>query len=246
MAAPATKSSPGPSPQAVRARHALLLAVGITAVLYAVPYGRYAAWPLLLFATFAHELGHGVAAWVVGGSFHKLQMWADGSGMATIGGYDGALDSAFVSAGGLVGPSVMALVLFTVARKVNHARVGLYALGVVMVILTVLVVRNLFGFFFVAAVGAVFLVVARKTSAAVAQFVLVFVAVQLSLAVFSNADYLFTDVARTAGGTIPSDTGQMARALGGPYWFWGALVGLISVAVLVQGARIYLKALRLR
>jgi membrane-associated phospholipid phosphatase len=68
----------------------------------------------------------------------------------------------------------------------------------------------------------------------------VFLAVQLALSVFSRGDYLFTDVARTGEGTFPSDVANMSSALFLPYWFWGALCGAFSVAVLALGLRAYL------
>ena len=57
--------------------------------------------------------------------------------------------------------------------------------------------------------------------------------------VFARGDYLFTPVAETAGGAMPSDVGQIAAALVLPYWFWGAVCGGISVLVLGYGVRSY-------
>ena len=45
-----------------RARITLLLSVVVTIALYAVPYGWYAAYPLMLISTVVHEMGHGIAA----------------------------------------------------------------------------------------------------------------------------------------------------------------------------------------
>ena len=47
-----------------------------TVALYLVPYGRYVAYPLLLLSTFAHEMGHGLTALVMGGTFESLVMSA--------------------------------------------------------------------------------------------------------------------------------------------------------------------------
>ena len=60
-------------------------------------------------------------------------------------------------------------------------------------------------------------------------------AVQLSLSVFSRADYLFTETA----GAGPSDVAQMADALFLPYWFWGIVCGAISGLVLLSGIRTF-------
>jgi hypothetical protein len=225
-------------PVAGRARIALLLTIGVTAVLYAVPQLHVVAYPLILIGTLAHELGHGIAALLVGGSFHSLHVYADGSGMAAWGhqaGEVGRVGRAFVAAGGLVGPAVAAAVLFTLARRPGRARWALGALGVALALALVLVVRGGFGVALVGILAAVFLLLALKASAPVAQFALIFLAVQLSLSVFSQADYLFTDTAHTAAGALPSDVAHMAEALLLPYWFWGAVCGLFSIAILAAG-----------
>ncbi|MEM7356279.1 MAG: M50 family metallopeptidase [Acidobacteriota bacterium] len=222
-----------------RARLVLLVSVGLTALLYIVPYGQYVAYPLMLLSTLAHEMGHGVAAILVGGTFHRFEMWADGSGVANWSGHVGPLQLAFVAAGGLVGPAVAAALGFAVGRTVRGARGALTAVAVILALALLLVVRNLFGFVFVAVVLAGCVLAARKASGEVAQLILIFLAVQLALSVFSRGDYLFTPVAETTGGTLPSDVGQMANALLLPYWFWGLVCGAVSVGVLIYGIKAY-------
>src|SRR5687768_11466221 len=93
-----------------RARTMLLVSAGVTLGLYLIPYGWYVAYPLMLISTLVHELGHGVAAVLMGGDFHEYRMWADGSGVATSSGVGSGAARAFVSAGGLCGPAVAAAV----------------------------------------------------------------------------------------------------------------------------------------
>ena len=69
-----------------RAPRVLAFSVVLTAVLYAIPFGRTIAWPLVLISTLAHELGHGLAAAVLGGHFYSLRLYADASGVALWGG----------------------------------------------------------------------------------------------------------------------------------------------------------------
>jgi len=72
----------------------------------------------------------------------------------------------------------------------------------------------------------------------------VFLSTQLALSVFSRADYLFTAVATTGAGTMPSDTAQIAAALGGPHWAWGLACGAFSIVVLAGGVLWFLRVLR--
>ncbi len=222
-----------------RSRLVLLASVVLTVVLYVVPYGQYLAYPLMLLSTLAHEMGHGIAALLVGGSFHRFEMWADGSGVAQWSGNVGPLSRAVVAVGGLVGPAVAAAAGFAIGRTARGARGALMGLSVILLLALVLVVRNLFGVLFVSVVLIGCFIAARKATGEVAQLVLIFLAVQLALSVFSRGDYLFTPVAVTGAGTMPSDVGQIAQALVFPYWFWGFICGAISIAVLLYGIRAY-------
>jgi len=215
----------------------LLISVALSLALPHVPFGRWVWWPLMLVSTLVHELGHGIAAVLTGGDFIRFEMFANGSGVAmTRGGI-----RALVSAGGLVGPAFGACALFFMARTEKRARIALGVVAVLLLVALALVVRNLFGVFFVASLAAVLLLIVKFGNAWAARFGLVFLAVQLALSVFSRGDYLFTDVAKTSAGNMPSDVAQMADALLLPYWFWGGLCGLISVAVLALGLRLYLR-----
>lgn len=242
MTTPQEPSLPLPAPATVRpasARFVLLASLAVTLVLYALPYGRLIARPLILLSTLAHEMGHGITAVFLGGSFERLLMWANGSGLAEIDltGF-GRIRQALAIAGGLVGPAVAAAVLFAVGRTGRGARAGLLGLGILLLLAEVLVVRNLFGFFFVGLVAAGCLL-ASRLSPETARWVVVFAGVQLALSVFSRADYLFIPVAHTAEGVFPSDVQRMETALFLPYWFWGTVCGAFAVAVLIYGIRTY-------
>lgn len=226
-----------------QARQAALFLVGsiiVTVLLYyVIPYGRQIGRPLMLLSTLAHEMGHGIAGVLVGGTFVKFEMWWDGSGVATSSGNFGRLASAFISAGGLVGPAIVAAIGFAVGRTPKGARNALWVFGIGLILANILVVRNFTGIVFVAAVAGVCLFVAAKGKPWVSQLTLLFIASQLALSVFSRSDYLFTATANTASGPMPSDVANMADNLFLPYWFWGAACGLFSIAVLWVGLRAF-------
>lgn len=233
---PAVASHPSAS-----ARTVLVASAAATLLLYNIPvFGSILARPLVLLSTLAHEMGHGLTALILGGRFLRLQMWADGAGVAEIDltGF-GRIREALSSAGGLVGPSIAAAICFFLGRTGRGSRSCLLGLGIFLVAAEVLVVRNLFGFFFIGAVAALCFLARSRLSPDGAQLAVVFVAVQLALSVFSRADYLFTKGAVNPTGSFPSDVMRMQHALFLPYWFWGALCGAFSVAVLVWGIGIY-------
>lgn len=214
----------------------------ITLGLYIIPLGGFVAYPLLMLSTLVHEMGHGLTALMVGGYFNSFQMWSNGSGVAQIGGFSNRFASALVSAGGLLGPACAAALGFIFSRKEGLARFAFTLLGVFLVASEFLWVRNTFGWFFVGILSAIYLWLAQQRSGQLAQAALVFFSLQLSLSVFSRSDYLFTPVAYTAEGVMPSDVAQIANVLFLPYWFWGGLCGVFSVLVLLFGLRVALKS----
>jgi hypothetical protein len=206
-----------------------------------LPFGGIVGYPILLLSTLAHEMGHGLTAMVVGLEFDSFRLYADGSGVAMIGGRAGGLSRAAAAAGGLIGPAVVGGFLFWLSARARFAKFALMALGALMIAACVLVVRNVFGLVFVGAAGASLFYIGRRFSPGIAQFTVALLAVQMALSVFSRADYLFTNTAMTGAGAMPSDVAQLADLLFLPYWFWGLVCGAISVGVLVSGLSAFWK-----
>ncbi|MEO0815394.1 MAG: M50 family metallopeptidase, partial [Myxococcota bacterium] len=228
------------SSRKARARWIVLIAVVFTVVSYQVPHGYYVVYPMMLLSTYAHEMGHGLAAMLTGGSFESFVMYADGSGAALTRTSSG-LARAITAAGGLVGPALLGAVMFVAASRARFARAVLTGFAALVTISLILVVRNGFGWIFLGVVVAVVFFVARRGSALAAQTVLAFIAAQMSASVFARSDYLFTATARTAQGPMPSDVAQIAEVLLLPYWVWGAVCGAFSVAVLIVGLTVFWK-----
>ena len=227
-----------------RARWFLLGAVMVTGALYTLPYGWYVAYPLVLLSTYVHEGAHGLAAILIGGQFNSLVIHVDGSGLASISAGRGQVGVAFVAGAGLVGPAAGGAAFLTLASRPTLARVGLAMFAVLSAVALVAVVRNIFGWGFVGLVAAGCGATAWRGTGQVAQAVVAFLGVQLALSVFSRADYLFTEVATISNGRHPSDVANMATALWLPYWFWGGLCALLSVAALASGSWAFLSLSR--
>jgi hypothetical protein len=227
-----------------QARTALVVSIALTIALYWLPLGTRLAYPLVLLSTLAHELGHGFAALLVGCDFDAFVLYSDGSGAAMTSGTPGRFASAFISAGGLVGPAIAAAGCFIVGRHGRMSRSALVLIGVLLVVALIMVIRNFFGWFFVGSVAGICLWSGARARLDTCQVVVLFVGVQLALSVFSRSDYLFTSVARTALGNQPSDVAQIANALFLPYWFWGLACGGFSLLVLFLGLQTFLRATR--
>lgn len=233
---------PTPPDHAGRARRVLVTSLAITAVLFVIPGGGVIGYPLLLISTYVHELGHGLAAILVGGDFVRLEIFTDGSGVATTRSGGGGLSRAVIAGGGLVGPAVGALVALVVGRREPWAQIGVVVGGLLGLVAAVVWVRSLIGFAVALGVAAVSLVlglVVRRP--AWSQLWVVFLGVQLGLSVFSRREYLFARSATTGAGVGRSDSAALADALVGPYWLWGAVCGLLSLTVLAAGGWFYIR-----
>lgn len=212
---------------------ALLAAIAASVGLTLLPWDIYRviAWPLMLFSTYAHEMGHGVTAAILGGRFESIVINADGSGQALCG-VTGRISSALVSAGGLVGPAVLGAMMFWAARTRERSKAALSVLAATGFLAVLLVVRNLLGVCFALGLSGLCTCIVLFAPASTWRAVTAFLAVQLSISVYTGKGYLFTDWAGTMG---PSDVANMSRALFLPYWFWGLLCAAFSAVVLLVG-----------
>lgn len=238
-------SSPNASPVR-RLRLALFWAVTLSLLLlllpWLVPSLAWLAWPQVLLGSLVHELGHGLAALLAGGSFESLRVFADGSGVASTRAPDTALARAWVAAGGLFGPSLLAAMLFVLATHARLARAALAAIALVLLVALVFWVRNVFGWVWTGACTLIVIWVVLRWHALSMQTFACFLAVQACLASLSRSDYLFASQARTGMGELASDTAQIAAQLGGPHWFWGGLVMLGSLGLMAVGVWWFLRA----
>ena len=223
------------APVGAGARRALLVAAAVTLALYALPGGDILARPLVWVSTLFHEYGHAAATTAAGGDVVAVRVFADGSGVTEGRRPAGRVRTAFVAAGGLVGPAAVAGLLFAGSRRRNFGRVGGAAAGAVLLLTIPFAARGALAIAVALVLGAGALGLALRAPPRWTQIALLFLAIQLALSVFSRGDYLFTATAQTGIGAVPSDSAQIATALAGPYWFWGAVCGLVSVAILVGG-----------
>lgn len=224
-----------PARPSVSARGALLLAA-LTLVLVEryVPHGRVALYPFVLFATWAHEMGHGLAALLVGGEFSRLDVYADASGLAHIRVPAGP-SSGVTAAAGLLAPPVLGGVMLAVARGPRRARGLLLALATALGVSLALWIRGPVGMAVAAGVALVLLVSSRASSDRVAMVIAQLLGLLLGVDALRRADYLFTPSARIGGAVMASDVSAVAASWGGSYLAWGALIAVVGAVVFALG-----------
>ncbi len=218
----------------------LIVAAIATVVLWQFPWGNYILYPFSILATWFHEMGHGLTAILLGGNFHKLLIYPNGSGIAQHSGslFLGRIGQALVAAGGLMGPPIAGAAFIVASRRFRNAHYSLMFLGGMLLISALIWVRSLFGFVAISLLGITILAIALKTPKWLQGFAIQFLGVQACINTFHQLDYLFTGAAVIGGRQMLSDTGQIARQLLLPYWFWGSLIAAASLIILVQSLRI--------
>lgn len=214
------------------------LAAAVSVLLVVTPNGRFLIYPFALLSTWAHEMGHGIAALLVGGEFVSLELYRGLGGIAQVRVPDRRVAHAIMSAGGLLGPAVAGGLAIVVSSRPSLARLPVYAVMGLLALSLVLWVRNPFGCVAILGIllllGCVTKYGGRQVELSVSQFI----GIQFCLGSLSDFEYMFTKEFVRDGQVRASDTQQIAQQLGLPYWFWGFWAAAISLAILTFAFRL--------
>ncbi len=215
----------------------------LTGVVWQFDFGRTVLYPFTILGTWFHEMGHGIAALIMGGNFHSLEIYENGSGLASFSGplFFGGLSNAFVAASGPLGPTIAGTFLILLSKSAKRARLVLLLLSIFFAISVILWVRSWFGVGIVLLFAVILFFIALKASDAWQQNTLRFLGVQAFASLYMNIGYLFTGGGTVNGQVFSSDTYVMSQYLLLPYWFWGGVIVLISFLLIYLTLRFLLK-----
>ena len=216
-------------------------AVALTVVLWFIPFGSLIIWPFTFLATWAHEMGHGIAGILVGGTFDRLEIYEYGGGRAFITGVPGGgIKSALISVGGLVGAPLLGAMFVALGVREMAGRVLLFLLAVTLLLSAVFLVRTVFG----VAVSVIFAAVlgfcAYNLGPQIRFLLVQLVGIQMSLSAVRGFDYLFSAYANFPTGRVNSDVTSIAESIGGHYLLWGGLIFVFNALVLLGAFRVAL------
>lgn len=208
----------------------LILSV-LTITAWQFEVGRLILYPFTVLGTWFHEMGHGLMALILGGSFHELEIFSNGSGLARWSGpvFAGNIGKGLVAAAGPIAPTIGGAVFLMASANEKWSAIILYILTVLLIISGIYWIKGTFGLVVVLVFGALTGFVAFKAKAKIKQFYLIFLGVQACLSVYLSIDYLLATQANVSGELQMSDTGVMELYLFLPHWFWGGLIVFLSV-----------------
>ena len=222
-------------------RLVLLAGIAIGSILlWQTAIGGLLLYPFTILATWFHEMGHGIAAMLAGRGFERLQIFADGSGVAeSLRPADGyRLTDAMIAASGPLGPAIAGALLIVASRSPTATRNALAVLGVALILSTLIWVRSLTGWLVLPALGLAIGLLALGGSLPWQRFAIQLIGVQACISVWRQFDYLFSAGGSVGGQLQRSDTGAIADVLLLPYWFWGATISAAILALLWWSFRV--------
>ncbi|MBI4540903.1 MAG: M50 family metallopeptidase [Gemmatimonadetes bacterium] len=172
-------------------------------------------YPLKVFVVFLHELSHGVVAVATGGAIQHILLTQDQGGVCVCPG-----GNAFLTlSAGYLGSLAWGALLLTAARAPRRWLRGIVAgIGAVVLALTLLYVRSLFGVLFGLAFGAALVAAGRFLSPPACSSVLA--ALGLTSCLYAILDIKSDVLDRPE---VASDARMLAELTGVPTLVWGIL-----------------------
>ncbi len=213
----------------------LMTAIAVVSIiLWQTMIGSLILYPFTILATWFHEMGHGIAAMLVGWHFERLLIYPDGSGVAQSYGpvHVSALPDALVAASGPLGPAIAGASLIIASRTIKATHAALAIMGGALILSTLIWVRTMTGWLILPALGAAILLLAWRGTAEQKRFGIQLLGVEACISVWHQFGYLFTPGGFIDGRLHRSDTGAIADALLLPYWFWGAAISVVILLLL--------------
>jgi hypothetical protein len=217
-------------------RTAILVAAALVYIVGAyVPFGHEALYPLTLFTTWVHEMGHGLTALVLGGRFTELQIFSDASGWAAAFANPG-WGEALVAAGGLLAPPIVGAIMIATVHGPRRARITLGVLALALIVSLVIWVRSATGLVAMPIVALALGYTAWRGFAEHPErrvIVVQVLGVVLALDTLTRmVGYVFEKEVTVDGVVSRTDIQAVADNLGGSYILWGMLVTAIALGLL--------------
>ncbi len=218
----------------------LIALTAVTFIVWQIPLvGRYILYPFVILGTWFHEMGHGLAAIVLGGSFEQLQIFSDGSGLATHSGslFFGSFGRALVAAAGPLGPPLAGTLLISLSNRPNIHKYLLYAVAGLIIVSVLIWVRSFYGLLVLPVYAAALIYIGLKGQPVWQKVAVQFIGVQGFFSVYQSLGYLFSSGGVVDGSSIMSDTGVIADSLFLPHWIWAGLIIALSAYLFVVSLR---------
>jgi hypothetical protein len=224
----------------------IALALVLSLLLWQLPYGGVALYPFKLFATWIHEMSHGVTMLATGAGFNSLHIYRDTSGIAHAASGTHQIGRALIASSGYMGASILGAALLVMAQAGRASRVALGLIGAAMATSALIWVDNDFGLLVAWTGAALFCGAAALLPERWAGWALGFVAAQACINAVLDIRVLFRAQLVINGQVVgASDAHKMAESSFGSPTLWAAIWLLWSFALFYVALRLaYLRERR--
>jgi hypothetical protein len=179
-------------------------------------------YPLKVFVVLLHEISHGLAAVLTGGSLERIVLTPDQGGAAYVRGGN----TFIMLSAGYLGSMAWGLLILEAARaRLRRQRAATIGLGALILVTALLFVRSLFGFLFSLGFGAALILAGRRLRAPALTKLLT--TLGLTSALYAILD-IRSDILQRPH--LESDAHMLAALTGVPTLVWGVLWVTISLA----------------
>lgn len=209
----------------------LLASVGLSSVMWLVPFFWFLWLPLMYLNTHVHELAHALTALATGGEVQHILVFANGGGVTPVRGGSILL----VASAGYVGSTLTGAAMILLSKNAEGSRRALLLAGAILLFSLVFFVRgDIVGVLSAIAWTAFLVAGGLRMSGKWATFFARFVGVALCLASLEAYKFLF---ASTMVPHAHSDAAIMQDVTGVPAFVWATAWFVFSIAVLVPTLR---------
>ena len=179
--------------------------------------------PLKILIVFFHEAAHAIATILTGGEVISLSISVHQGGEV----WSRGGSRFIILTAGYLGSLLIGIVLLLFAARTRADRAVMAGMGVVMLLLAALYIRDLFALVFTVGVGLAMLYSARRFSTRVNDMALRVIG--LTSVIYVPYDIFSDTIARSA---LRSDARMLAEEFGGTTMMWGGLWLVISLVVI--------------
>ena len=205
----------------------LVLPLALAAVVLLL-WDTFVVYPFRLFVVFLHEISHGLAAVLTGGSIVSIWLSFDEGGACLTRGGSRFL----VLNAGYLGSLLWGALFLLLGVRRARAPAAIAVMGVLTLAVTLVYVRTLFGFLYGVAAALVLIAVAARLRPAVSETLLA--ALGATSVLYAVWDVASDVLLRHSG---QSDAAALSRLTGVPATLWGVAWIALSIAVLVAVLR---------
>jgi peptidase M50B-like protein len=220
----------------------LVFASLLTLALWFIPFAGVITYPIRLFVTFIHEIGHALAALATFGGVNRVALEWNGSGVTVTQGGLGLL----ISSAGYLTTTLYGSGLLLFLRRERNARMAAIGTGSLLLLMTALFGGNIVAWLAGLVFGGACLLLGLKGKPKLVHFCMSFLAVQCLLNAFYDLrTVLYLSALDPA---FPTDAQNMSAATGGflPPVVWALGWVLLSTIVVAATLLVYYRSLRER